>query len=410
MAISAISSRHAGFTFGGESSKTYGVYIADGGFYSAPIRDTEVVEIPGRNGAYILDRGRFKNIQVTYKAFMGAERKEDFISGISAVRNWLCSKKGYVRLTDDFNPDEYRLATFSNGLEVSNLNPKTGEFDITFECMPQRFLAQGETAQTVTNGGTISNPTLFNSRPMLEATGFGKIGINGSEIQIVSEPIGRVQILPNYDEILPGSGSTTFTAVSPNYQSLRLGDTARIDGGRIAASLNGTIRNISGFTQSGDLVKHTPTGYGTSTLTFPFNASYTYQYGTAQSASAYVEVITGTDTENASSMTLYSLTLNMSIDANGIITVEMSGLSSPLRYTLFIGGIIAMSTKTSIGEPLYIDLDIGEAWKIEDNAKIGVNTAIIIGPELPVLIPGENIITFDPTVVDLKIIPRWWKV
>ena len=410
MAISAISSRYAGFTFDGESSKTYGVYITDGGFYSAPIRDTEVVEIPGRNGAYILDRGRFKNIQVTYKAAMGADSKADFISGISAVRNWLCSKKGYVRLTDDFNPDEYRLATVSNGLEVSNLNPKTGEFDITFECMPQRFLTSGETAQAVTNGGTISNPTPFNSRPMLEVTGYGKISINEDEIRIVSEQIGRVQILPNYSEQLPGSESTTFTDVFPNYQSLRLGDTARIDGGRVSAALNGTIRSISGFTQSGDLVKHTPTGYGTSTLTFPFSASYTYQYGTAQSASAYVEVITGTDTENASSMTLYRLTLNLSIDVNGTITVEVSGLSAPSRYTLFIGGIIAMSTKTSIGEPLYIDLDIGEAWKIEDNSIIGVNNAIVLGSELPVLSPGVNSVTFDSTVTDLKIVPRWWKV
>lgn len=397
-------------TFDGENSGDYGIYITGAGTFNAPQRDVELVTIPGRNGSFALDHGRFENIEVTYPAGLYGSDETDFADKIAEARAWLCSKSGYVRLQDEYNPNEYRLAVYKSGLEVSPALLKAGEFDLVFECMPQRFLTSGEIAQTVTNGGTISNPTLFNSRPMLEVTGYGKIGINEDEIQIVGEQIGRVQILPNYSEQLPGGETTTFTAVSPNYQSLRLGDTARIDGGWVAASLNGTIRSISGFTQTGDLVKHTPTGYGTSTLTFPFSASYRYQYGTSQSASAYVEVVTGTDTENASSATLYRLTLNFSIDENGTLTVEMSGLTAPSRYTLVIAGIVAMSTKTSIGEPLYIDLDIGEAWKVEDNSIIGVNNAIIIGSELPVLPPGDNSVTFDSTITDLKIVPRWWTV
>ena len=406
MAISAISERHYGFTFDGESSKDYGFYITDGGFYSAPARDVEVVEIPGRNGAFIRDKGRFKNIQVTYKAVMGATSESDFIDGISEVRNWLCSKTGYVRLEDDFNPGEYRLVVCSEGIGVSNLNIRTGEFDITFDCMPQRFLTSGESAQTIAESGdTLTNPTRFSSRPMLEVTGYGKVGINGDDIQIVSEPIGRTQILPYYSEQNPGSSSVSFE-VSPDYRSLRSGDRARIDGGHATARLGGKIVNISGFTESGGLVHHTPTGYNSYTLIFPFSASYSYYYGTAQAASAYVEVTVDAD----GAATLYRVTLNLSIDAEGTITVTMSGLSSPERCSLEILGIIAMSTKTALGEPLYLDLDIGEAYKIEDDLPISVNSAVILGTEMPLLKPGTNTITFDNTVMDLKIVPRWWKV
>ena len=393
-------------TFDGENSGDYGIYITGAGTFNAPQRDVEMVTIPGRNGSFALDHGRFENIEVTYPAGLYGSDETDFADKIAEARAWLCSKSGYVRLQDEYNPNEYRLAVYKSGLEVSPALLKAGEFDLVFECKPQRFLTSGETAQTIAaSGDTLTNPTRFSSRPMLEVTGYGKVGINGDDIQIVSEPIGRTQILPYYSEQNPGSSSVSFE-VSPDYRSLRSGDRARIDGGHATVRFGGKIVNISGFTESGGLVHHTPTGYNSYTLIFPFSASYSYYYGTAQAASAYVEVTVDAD----GAATLYRVTLNLSIDAEGTITVTMSGLSSPERCSLEILGIIAMSTKTALGEPLYLDLDIGEAYKIENGAYVSVNSAVIIPPELPELIPGANTITFDNTITDLKIVPRWWTV
>lgn len=406
MAISAISSRHAGFTFDGESSKTYGVYIADGGFYSAPIRDTEVVEIPGRNGAYILDRGRFKNIQVTYKAFMGAERKEDFISGISAVRNWLCSKKGYVRLTDDFNPDEYRLATFSNGLEVSNLNPKTGEFDITFECMPQRFLTSGEAAVTIASSGdTLTNPTRFASRPLLEVTGYGKIGINEDEVEIISGPIGRTPLLLNYRKKTSAALNVSFL-VTPNYANMNSGDSAKILGGNLTVDFGVPLMHIYNFSQTGGFVRNA-TGLNTNVLTFGIN-NYAYEYGTAKTASATVEV--GVDTGDTTAQ-YANIAVNLVISATGVISITVStGSLGADSFGLYFPQIYGNSTKSALGDPVYIDLDIGEAYKIEGGVVVGVNSAVNIGAELPELHPGANEITFENTITNIDIVPRWWTV
>ena len=57
-----------GLTFDGVDSTQYGVYITGEAVYNAPMRDVEMIEIPGRNGAYALDKGRFTNIEVTYPA------------------------------------------------------------------------------------------------------------------------------------------------------------------------------------------------------------------------------------------------------------------------------------------------------------------------------------------------------
>ena len=126
-------------TFGGDQSGDYGLYISGAGAFNAPQRDVEMVTIPGRNGAFALDHGRFENIEVTYPAGVFGVDDNDFASKVADIRAWLCSKKGYVQLTDEYNPSEYRLAVYKSGLDVSLAELKAGEFDLVFECMPQRF-------------------------------------------------------------------------------------------------------------------------------------------------------------------------------------------------------------------------------------------------------------------------------
>ena len=144
MAVNETGAVFKALTFDGESSRDYGVYITGQAVYNAPERAVEMLTIPGRNGAFARDEGRFENIEVTYPAGMFADGQEDFAKAISDFRNMLCSRKGYCRLTDEYNPDEYRLAVYKSGLEVDPVLQKSGEFNITFECKPQRYLMSGE--------------------------------------------------------------------------------------------------------------------------------------------------------------------------------------------------------------------------------------------------------------------------
>ena len=133
------------FTFNGINSGDYGVYIGGDAVYNAPARVVEMVAVPGRNGALAMDEGRYENIEVTYPAFLADTTQADFASRVSELRNALCAVTGYQRLVDDYNPNEYRLAVYKSGLEVSPTQyNRAGGFDITFECKPQRFLVSGE--------------------------------------------------------------------------------------------------------------------------------------------------------------------------------------------------------------------------------------------------------------------------
>lgn len=183
------------FTFDGINSLDKGVYITGEAVYNAPERVVEMIEIPGKNGALAIDQGRFTNIEVTYPAGAYARSQEDFAEKIREIRNILASRYTYKRIEDEYNPDEYRLGLYKSGLDVAaEAYQIAGEFKITFDCKPQRFLKSGEEPQTFTNSDSITNPTDFASRPLLVVTGAGQLVISAHVIEI-SNGSGANQVI-----------------------------------------------------------------------------------------------------------------------------------------------------------------------------------------------------------------------
>lgn len=128
--------------FGGIDSSDYNVFISGTDTFSAPERDVEYVSVAGRNGDLTIDNGRWKNITVTYPAFI----PNTFENKIGEFRAEMMKKLGYQRLEDTYHPDEFRLGSFSDGLNPNNITAfhRFGEFALAFNCKPQRFLKSGE--------------------------------------------------------------------------------------------------------------------------------------------------------------------------------------------------------------------------------------------------------------------------
>lgn len=405
MAIAKTGTMFKTFTFDGQSSRNYGVYITGQAVYNAPERAVEMVSIAGRNGAFVLDQGHFENIEVTYPAGIGADNEADFEKAISDLRNMLCSRTGYCRLTDDYNSNEYRMAIYKSGLEVEPALLRAGEFEITFECMPQRFLTSGEIKTTLNSGDTITNPTLFPSKPMLEVTGYGDIDINSDTISVDNGPIGWIVVAP------ANSPSTTYiddtyanTSDRIEVDQIETGSMWRIDSGYInnpvtASANNGgfvAVNNVYELMFINVSLPNQSFVYGTpSTKTTTASLSMsTSQYGTLSGSILLSYAYDGIDG--------FSITVTETLPAHFTSTHSTSNEKQ--------GPIILDSSESVLGNPLYIDLDIGEAYKIENDVPVSVNNAVSIPAELPTLASGSNTITFDNTFTKVDIIPRWWKV
>lgn len=428
MAINPVPAHYPGFIFDGENSRNYGVYITGVDIYGAPERDTELVTIPGRNGDYNLDRGRWKNTKITYECAMGADTEADFLTGIDAFRNMLASRIGYKRLEDEINTGEYRRAVFADGFDVDYIDPKAAAFSVVFECKPQRFLTTGETAQAVTSGGTVTNPTLYDSSPLLSVVGYGGVNINGESLEVLNNPIGDVEIAPvsNYKRGTQSGATWTVGVVTyPDYSPLVVGDTVTVGdnifyGGNAAAFFDFVIGKA-------DLsVTWTTDGALGADIKYMDNARLvrviipvvTYAYGTPTNRSA--ETITLTITKGTST-SVYNVVVgwqalphpvefDVAFDASA---TQTSYTGTPIDLTQIAGRVapfIGYSTYSANTDPVYVDLDIGEAYTYIGGEIVSYNSNVYLPWKLPTLSPGANTITFDNTITQFKIVPRWWKL
>lgn len=168
--------------FGDMDTRTYHVGIYGDKLAMAPERDQEFVKIPGKDGDLILDKGRYKNINVTYKAYI----IKDYNVNMRGLRNALLAQKGYVKLQDTINPNEYRMAK-ALPFDIDEYGVlKAAEFTLKFNCKPQRFLVEGENVIDITSASTITNVYSETAKPLIRAYGTGSFTIGGVSVQITT--------------------------------------------------------------------------------------------------------------------------------------------------------------------------------------------------------------------------------
>lgn len=169
----------------GKASSDFGVYLTDAGAYDAPRRRVSTISIPGRSGDLVYDEDEsYDNIEVRYPAII----HENYDVNFAALKAYLLSRAGYVKIEDSFHPDEYRLGIYSEAIQPKvTTGYKMGGFEILFNCKPQRFLRDGERMRTITAASaTLRNPTRFRAKPLIRAYGTGTFAIGNIQIQITS--------------------------------------------------------------------------------------------------------------------------------------------------------------------------------------------------------------------------------
>ena len=222
-------------TFGGRPISDFNVYISGAGTFGAPERDRKSVVIPGRDGELTIDNGRYKNIKVSYPAFIA----KDYSQNVAALRNYLLSFTGYARLEDTYHPDEFRMARYTGAFDGgSTKGMNAGSFKIDFDCMPQRWLKSGEQVLTgfysrESTGSLvhIQNPGYMVAKPLIKVTltdaSTAQITINNVEID-VSNTEGPMyvdcEIQEAYSVLDQSSMNEYLTLADGVFPSLKPGD------------------------------------------------------------------------------------------------------------------------------------------------------------------------------------------
>lgn len=408
------------FVFGDVDTRDYeGVYVAFDDVDTTPKRVYEEIEIPARNGLFYLDKGRYEDVEHVYHVI--SLTKENGSNLINA----LASKIGHHRLEDSFNSDEYYEAVFTSGAELNITSEREkNTFKVTFTRKPQRFLKTGETAVSVANNGTITNPTRFDSQPTIITNGYGNFSVNEQPVNITSKPLGLITLSQAEDfqvttsktvtfdgglmaagDVITSSAVLKFEWVAPSGKyftglSPDDDDHSQEEGAELTLDdfdLFDTIRYI--YHKKGFVT------YKWSDLTFTKGTSKTstetikYRLTIDGSSSYYIGTVNATYSYNGSDTITYSFTLSNSNLQNVTVT---SGIA--------VNETIADSSRQSIVTPINIDMNTGEAYTEVSGSVVSVNSSVSLGNDLITLKAGVNTVKYDNTITSFQIVPRWWKV
>lgn len=212
--------------FGEKDLTSYGVfYDRSKTFKKSQRRHTNIV-IPGKNGDLVQSDNTFENVMIQYPCFI----RNNFEENYDNLTNYLNSlDNSYRRLETTEDYGVYRKAVFHSAIE-----PNTGSFNLSgkfmleFDCKPQRFLRIGDEQITFTESGTLRNPTLFPSQPLIRVYGHGRIVLNDAVISI-SGDMSMEYIDIDCERMESYSGSTELDSyvvfmTENDYPTLKPGD------------------------------------------------------------------------------------------------------------------------------------------------------------------------------------------
>ena len=305
-----------------------------------------------------------------------------------------------------------------------------GEFELTFNCKPQRFLRDGEHSVAKANGEKIINPTEHSSEPLLVVNGYGDIGIGDYNIRIDDVLIGQI----NVSDRITVQNQNLVRSWDINEAQYNQGDHVTISGM--------TLKTVFTITNSASFFDYEPEGERTMGIEFwstsERDATLSYsKSGKTANFGVVVPAIELTIGQNLTKKYQIRSTINVQNNTNwqsqrlydtylfkyenGTLSVSIDrmyfnqggalSIANPRETcTIELGTITGDSTVSILDDTIYIDCEIGEVYSIREGELVPLNSTVNLGSDLPKLEPGENEITFSDTIEGLKITPRWWQI
>lgn len=374
-------------TFGSVNTSAYDVYVTGEQAFNAPARVYEMIDIPGRSGQLAIDGKRYENIEVSYPAGLFTRAHTDYREKIAAIRNALASQTGYQRLTDSYNPDEFRMAIYAGPFDTEPVgNLIASEFEINFNCKPQRYLTSGEVPEAFPRGDT--NLVAY---PFDETT----------------QTVNGIRWTDNGDGTVTANG--TATSIS-DFRVKRLASgTLVLGAGNYALTCTPTGGSRSTFySYMNKGTASNPSNIGSDTgngLTFSIDSADT-------TCGLFLRIMAGTTVND---LTFAPDLRTVGEGTSGTITNPTMYEAKPLLAVTGVGtlniGDYSMVLTGSATQTVYIDCEIMEAWTLSGSTKINANDRVrYAGNEFPALGPGENALSWDSTITSLLITPRWWRL
>ncbi|OGO90345.1 MAG: hypothetical protein A2Y17_12320 [Clostridiales bacterium GWF2_38_85] len=186
------------FNFKTALSLDKGLIVTNKNAYNGASRDVTFKSVPGRSGDLCIDNKRYNNINIKYD--VAVLRNEYDISELAHnIKGWLLSEAGYFRLYDSYDVNYFRLASYSDEIDIDEELPQFGSSSIKFNCKPFKYSIEGQRSKILTAATNIVNAEYFESSPYIKINGSGTITLYINNASFAFE---------NVDEYIEVDGET----------------------------------------------------------------------------------------------------------------------------------------------------------------------------------------------------------
>lgn len=205
------------------SSLEFGLLISEKGSYKGASRDITYTSVPGRSGDLITDNGRYKNINIPYKLTLLNDTERAFVELTHQIKGWLLAESGYFQLWDSYDRKYFRLASYSDEVNIEQELRDLGSLSLTFNCKPYKYSFEGQKPIIFTEAGKLYNAEFFPSTPYIKITGSGTVTlyINNSSFSIKNID-GYIELDFDIPNAYKGLESKNNTVSGSDMSSLRL--------------------------------------------------------------------------------------------------------------------------------------------------------------------------------------------
>lgn len=172
------------FIVNGISSLEFGAFIQSRPIINAPKRKKEYVEMFGRSGRLINDENSYENSSMELLGYCEAK------DGASASKNRerlfnMFNNADYLEMVFHFDPGKVYRVDMEEPLsfEARYYYGEGQAWTMTLSIHPYKYFTNSNDAIILSDAGTIVNPHLIESEPLIRVTGTGQITLKINDVE-----------------------------------------------------------------------------------------------------------------------------------------------------------------------------------------------------------------------------------
>lgn len=166
------------FIYKGRSSEEFGIKIIKSNYLSSPEKDIKVVEVDGRNGDLIIDKGRFKNVELKFECDIKTYLVNKTLMDVAKeMKKWLQADSTYGELIISENENSCYEANYVGNLDIEQVVKNFGVALLKFNCKPLKRMVVNKLVNINQQNTLIFNPG-YPSNPIIKVIGSGDCTIN----------------------------------------------------------------------------------------------------------------------------------------------------------------------------------------------------------------------------------------